>query len=249
MRFNIVSTDARYSLVCDLLNEIGYEAKVCTVNSCDDCDVLILSVRNELSDIELSLLFSKVRKDTLILCGNKENAERHFKGKIIDYSQREDFLLKNAYLTAEGTISYLHQITKESLKNKNVFVCGYGRIGKELCKLLRSFGCNVYGYARRVEVIKQMECDGVHYKPIEKSYECEIIINTVPCNIFTNGITKKFSKGNYVVELASYPYGFENMDNINLASGIPGKILPVSAANVIFDTIISILSTEERDKQ
>ena len=247
MKINIVSNDSRYFIVNQFLTSEGYDSNICTLENCEECDVLVFSVRFEIDDDNLKALLSRLDEKTLVLCGNNKTIFESFCGKAIDYSRNDIFVQKNAHLTAEGTISYLHSLTKESLLGKKVFVCGYGRIGKALCVLLEALGATVYSYARRQEAIKEMTDNGIIYLPYEKGRICDIIINTVPQNIFTKSIIDKIPKNRVLVDLASPPYGFEDMSRVNVAGGIPGRILPISGAGVIFDTIKSILSLNGKE--
>ena len=245
MKINIVSSDQRYSLVCQLLCENGYDAKICAPNEVEDADCLLFSVRKELTDTELAQVFSKINKETVVLCGNDERIENLFEFKKIIYSENGDFLQKNASLTAEATVSFLHNLMKEELSGKTVFISGYGRIGKLLCKNLSALGCVIYCYARRQEIKKQILNDGFQSSPLEDSTRADIIINTVPFPIFSKELIEKIPKATKIVELASYPYGFEAMERVTMASALPGKILPKGAAKAVYDTVFSILSEME----
>ena len=92
-----------------------------------------------------------------------------------------------------------------------------------------------------------MEKEGVSYLPLDRAGECDIIVNTVPSKIFNDQIISSIPKEACLVELASSPYGFSNMERVYLASGIPGKILTVSAARAVLDTVVNILSTIGKD--
>ena len=247
MNICIVSRDKRYVKVNELLLANGYNSVLCT--NCDilPCDVLILSVRDELTDTELEHLFSQIAKKTIVLCGNSKRVKEHFDGTIIDYSLNEEFLQANAYLTAEATITYLHSVIQESIQGKNIFVAGYGRIGQHLCKILALFGAKVCVYARRYEVKKLVEINGFINADLKDCINNQIIINTVPSVIFKKELIDTIPNETCVVDLASSPYGFENMECVHLASGLPGKILSNSAARVVFDTIIDILSEARKE--
>lgn len=247
MNICIVSRDKRYIKVNELLCENGYNSVVITDKIIPDCDVLILSVRNEFTDDELSEIFSQVSSKVMVLCGNAQKIKRFFDGRVIDYSLNEDFLQSNAVLTAEATISYLHSVIEESVNGKSVFIAGYGRIGKALCRLLSSLGANVYVYARRSEIKTLVERDGFTNSDLKDCINCQIIINTVPSVIFDEELISMVSNDAYIIDLASPPYGFKNMQRVHLASGLPGKILPISAARVVFDTILCILSSTGKE--
>ena len=247
MKINIVSKDPRYALVKEHLCRQGSVARVCLPCEIDECDCLLLSVKKELDISELELIFSRIKKETIVLCGSDERIDKLFNGKIINYSKNSDFVVKNAYLTAEATVSFLHSITKESFNKKRIFISGYGRIGKELCRILKALGSGVFCYARRQETREQMRLDGVNYAPIERCIECDIVINTVPSVIYYKELIDKIPKTTTIIELASLPYGFANMERVILGSGLPGKILTSSAADIIFDTICDILSLTKKE--
>ncbi len=241
MKVNIVSADERYRFVKELLCKEGVFAQICSANNVDECDFLLLSVKSELSDSELEEVFNRIDKDTAVLCGNDKRISALFNGEIINYSNDNDFLLKNANLTAEAAVSFLHATTKNTLRDKKVFISGYGRIGKELSRILKSLGSLVFAYARRKEVAEEMEKDGIENAPLEKCTECDIIINTVPSVIYSKELTSRIQKDTVIVELASAPYGFECLDGVKIAAALPGKILPYGAAKVVFDTAYNII--------
>ncbi len=247
MKINIVSSDQRYNMVCELLCEDGYDAKICSPNAVDNADYLLLSVRKELTDGELKQVCSKISKETVVLCGEDERIEKLFKGKRVIYSQNCGFLQKNASLTAEATVSFLHTLIKDELNGKIVFISGYGRIGRLLCKYLKALGSDVFAYARREEVKEQMLKDGICPLSLKESPKAHIIINTVPCPIFSKELIDKIARDTLLVELASSPYGFENMERVVLASGLPGKFLPRGAARAVYDTVVKILSEAEKE--
>lgn len=247
MKINIVSKDLRYTKVNELLLQRGYNSFICSIDTYTGCDCLILSVANELTDRELKELLAKTNINTLVLSGNKPRIKSYFEGEVIDYSKDEEFLQRNAILTAEGTVSYLHTLTKASLNSKRIFISGYGRIGKALCPILKALGAQIYVYARRKEVREEIISQGYISAELNYSTQCDIVINTVPTHIFSKELINNIPKDAFIVELASSPYGFEDMERVNIASALPGKILPISAAYAVFDTIDNILSKAGKD--
>jgi hypothetical protein len=247
MKIDIVSTDQRYRFVCELLCGCGYEARVCAPSEVGYADYLLLSVRRELSDVELKSVLSKISKETVVLCGDDERIDRLFNGKKIVYSSDCDFLQKNANLTAEATVSFLHSLIKDELRDRKIFISGYGRIGSLLSKHLLNLGCSVFVYARREEVRNQVIKDGACPVILNECVGADVIINTVPHPIYTKELIAKIPKDVFIIELASQPYGFEGMERVVLASGLPGKILPVGASRAIYDTVTKILSRAETE--
>ena len=237
MNINIVSEDKRYTELNKILLSEGYDSKICKMDNVYKPDVLILSLRNELTDDELKELLSKVTNNTVVLSGNPIRIKKYFDGRVVDYSCREKFLEKNAYLTAEATVSVLHSILKRSLNGLKIFVCGYGRIGKHLCRIFSRLGASMYVYARREEVKEQIRKDGYTNKTLEYSTMCDVVLNTVPAIIFTKEMIDNIPLDTCILELASYPGGFDDMFRVTSASGLPGKIFPVSSAQIIFEAI------------
>ena len=245
MKINIVSSDERYKIVSEMLSAKGYKVRLCSPSDAEGGDVLLLSVRSELATNELVNILTKINKETVVLCGGDNRIRGLFCGKIIDYSGDVDFLQKNAILTAEATVSFLHSITKDSLCGKKIFVSGYGKIGRHICAVLKVLGADVTAYARREPVCVQMKEDGINFAQMNECTNANMIINTVPSHIFTNELIDFIPQSTLIVDLASPPYGFESMDRVIIASGLPGKILPVGAAQAVYDTVCSIISRIE----
>ena len=247
MKIRIVSADKRYIKINELLLQRGYDSFISSYEERLPCHCLLLSVRDELNEEELKQLLKGIDKETLVLSGSGERIRRYFDGRVFDYGKDCDFVLKNALLTAEATLPYLYETTSSSLFGKRIFVAGYGRIGRALCKILKSMGAEVVAYARRAEVVAQMRGDGVGFARLEDACFSEIIINTVPFKIFTSDIMAEIPEGAQIIDLASAPYGFEDMSRVKIASGLPGKYLPESASIAVFDTVCKILSSNESE--
>lgn len=248
MKICIVSSDKRYIKVNELLLQKGYDSFICSYENAIDCDCLLLSVRNELNEDQLTQLFKRINKKNLVLCGNSKKIKNYFGGRIIDYGQAEDFLLENARLTAEATLPYLYELTGESVMNKKVFVAGYGRIGRFLSQMLKSMGAIVSSYARRDEVKALMAREEITFAELDDAYKNDIVINTAPAKIFSQEVTENIPKSSYIVDLASAPYGFEDMTRVHIASALPGKYLQNSASAIVFDTIEKILSENRMEE-
>ena len=155
----------------------------------------------------------------------------------IDYTDSEVFLKKNAYITAEGAITLYYNEIKETLLNKKVLILGYGRIGKYLAKILKDLNCQVYVFARRKEIQDEITLDG-HMPADLTDNKYDIVYNTIPQpiikeNQFTNSIR---------IELAN---GFENKDKVINGNGIPGKMFPKTASNIILEAILPYLTIWE----
>lgn len=237
MKICIVSNDKRYIELNKILKERGYDSCIKNYNESETCDVLILSLRKELSDTALKELLSRQDAQTLVLSGYTDKIKEYFNGRAIDYSGNETFLRENAHLTAEATISLLHSVLQGSVKNLHILVCGYGRIGKELCHILFSLGARLKVYARREKIQAQIKADGYDLATLEDSINCDLVINTVPSNIFTRELLDRIPINTRLIELASPPGGFEIKERVVSGAGLPGRILPISSAKIIYNAI------------
>ena len=166
---------------------------------------------------------------------------------LIDYCESEFFASENAELTAEAAITVYIGASATSFKGAEVLVAGFGRIGRSLAFRLRAFGAGVTVSARKIKDIELIRAYGC--KPIETAAirgDYDVIFNTVPARIFTRDVIDR-TNTSYYIELASAPYGIENErvwgvgTNVIRASGLPGKVLPVSAGRLIADAVCTII--------
>ena len=232
MKINIISNDKRYYYLNEMLKNKGYESKICKIYDEFNADVVILPVKKEHSDLELFELFDRLDKNTLLLSSYGKNN--------INYAKSEGFLKKNAFLTAEGALCLYYNEIKQTLFYKKIVILGYGRIGKYLAKMLKNQGAAVFVYARRDEVKTEIALDGYNVVELQEINDVLpfAIFNTVPQEVFVER-TDAFK-----IELASKS-GFKYRENVINGSGLPGKLFPKSAAKIIYDEIIPILTSKE----
>ena len=204
-------------------------------------------------DIPIAEVLENIRKDTLLLGGRMGEIA---KGRAIDYSQREDFAILNAIPTAEGAIKLAIEHTKKTVCGMNTAVLGFGRVGKILSKTLISLGANVTVFARRTDALawaKAFFCKAEHISELNghiSSFDC--IFNTVPSKIIYTKDLALIKNEAVIIELASLPGCVAAEDaakaGVSLidARGLPGKITPQSAGNIIFETLKEIIKEEYR---
>ena len=230
-------------------------------NVIDQADVLITSIplsKDKLnlympySDEKISVqnLFNNVKGKTVITANISEEYENILtknNNKVIDLLKCEDYAILNAEPTSEGAIQIAMENTKIALQNSNVLVIGYGKIGKILTKQLKAFDANVYCTARKDLDFATMSINGIkklEYKNLAQEIEkFDIIFNTVPSIIIKKNELEKIKKDAIIIELASKPGGIdlEESKNYNVsiinAQSLPGKVAPVTAAQIIEKTL------------
>lgn len=155
----------------------------------------------------------------------------------------------NALYTAEGTIGHIIMSTPFSLFGANCLVTGYGKCGKHLTKLLKTMGANVDIFDNDNNCIIVATSYGISgYTSVNEINlsKYNLIINTIPHNIFNAEHIESISENCYIFDIASAPYGFnddicKNISHMMRLPGIPGKITPVSAGELICKIILSTL--------
>lgn len=243
---NIISTDARYEALCDIFLKKGYKCRICTPYDIENCDILILPIRSALTEEEFSKIFQVVERSALVFSGEVEKVKKHFKGKVVNYSNDESFVDRNAYITAECAIILAQNILQKAIFESRCAIIGYGRIGRHLTKMLGSLEACIDVFARREESRKSAELNGAEAYKINKLNEgfYDVIFNTVPEKIISKEQSDKISNNTLVLDLASLPGGFEDENFPTRALALPGKMKPISAGRAIFDFVEEYISNE-----
>lgn len=228
------------------------------------CGIPLLSENNYIfaplskEKLTLSEVFEKVSENTLFIAGKippnvvKQFAEKNV--KCLDIADREELAVLNAVPTSEGAIHILLQELPTTLMGSRILVVGFGRIGKILSKMLHGFGVEVWAAARKYSDIAWIEAQG--FKPVHINQlaryvsDMDAIVNTVPSLIITREILEKTRSDCYLLDLASVPGGidFKAAETFGLktnwALGLPGKIAPMTAGDIIRRTIYNIIEEE-----
>ena len=143
-----------------------------------------------------------------------------------------------------------------TIKGMNTLVCGFGRIGALLAKMLSDLGANVTVAARRDEVLCEAALGGFDTLRIDPSYgvditerqEYDVIFNTVSQIVFKTQALKNIKSNPLYIEIASSPGGIDTASareagiKIIAAPSIPGKYAPISAGRYIFENICDLCS-------
>ena len=201
--------------------------------------------------IPLREIFSKADGETLFIGGKLPQSGENF----IDYSSREDFQLKNAVPTAEGAVALAMKELRTTLFGANALIVGYGRIGSYLSSALKGLGTRVSVVTRSLKSRTLAETAGMTAMGFDKFElalsDADIVFNTVPFIIMREREICALRSGVSVIDLASLPGGVDEetarMYGIQLirALALPGKVAPVSAGKILFETVTSILRERE----
>lgn len=164
----------------------------------------------------------------------------------LPYMSDEAFLVSNAYLTAEASISVAKSSSDSSLINASVLIVGFGRIAKALHSLLKAYTSNITICARKSSDRANAVCQGanaISFDDLKKNSSYSFVFNTVPHPVFNDAELMALGNDCVVIDLASFPGGVDkhiaSVRGVQLveARGLPGKYSPKSAGRIIADTI------------
>ena len=206
------------------------------------CDLAVMQFPYSSFTDELKEAFPNGQK---VICGiidaKTNQISREKKWDMYFPLKDEQYLSENAKLTAEGAVAAVMNKIPFSLRKTKILVIGYGRIGKELTRLLRSFEADVTVAARREESRSEAGTNSIEISRIQSAVsKYSLILNTVPNAVILESGLLHIKNTTFLFELASKPYGFdmERAKSLGihayLESGIPGRYCPESAAAAIF---------------
>jgi dipicolinate synthase subunit A len=215
----------------------------------------LVYIMNITSAVDAAFI-KKLRRGSYLFCNelDKPALKAICDMKIIHFNYLDDeaFIVKNAYLTAEGTLAHIIENTDVSMLNLKAVVLGYGRVGKAVAKVLKDnyFYIAVVGRSDKTlanaTIVADETCSFTNFKDILGSFD--VIINTVPELVLEGDALSRVKKDAFLIDLASKPGGidFEKCRKLNLkcmhALGIPGKTAPKTAGEFIKELIYEALA-------
>src|SRR5690625_2268210 len=189
---------------------------------------------------------------TAFLCDATESANR----KLVRLFARDDIAIYNSIPTAEGALMLAMEQTDVTIHGSQVMVLGFGRVGMTLARLFSTVGAHVRVCVRKAADIARISEMGLHpvlIKDLEQEIaNTEVCINTIPHQIVDSKIISAMKKSSLIIDLASSPGGTDftfadqqGIKNIH-ALGLPGKVAPKTAGNIIADIFTKVIRSEER---
>lgn len=231
-------------------------------------DFIVFPVLPLKDDIYINTPFSKdkisvdeikkcMNSNTVLFCGKPDKKFIDFFGEnnICDYMEREELNILNAVPTAEGAVYIAIEEMPVTLKNSKVLITGFGRIGKALADILKGFGSDISIMTRSIESrawAKVMNLKVCEKSDVDSSYN--LIFNTAPAMIFDYEMLKKLGSDTILIDLASKPGGvdFKSAGELGVkaiwALGLPGKSAPITAGEIIAETIEGIIKERSNDE-
>jgi dipicolinate synthase subunit A len=201
-------------------------------------------------------LLPYMRKDSVLLGGNLPasllSAARHSGIRTSDYLTHEPFVLKNAYLTAQGALGILLRELPFCLYRTPIAMLGFGRIAKFLARMLVSLGADVTVFARRETDRTMASLIGMSARSTDSLADpaalsrFRAVVNTAPAKLLRRENLYPLAEGTLLLELAS---GSDNLPEPPAGSGIrrllahslPGRCYPMSAGEIVADATEALI--------
>lgn len=240
----------------------GASAVLLPLPASSDSKHLYLPLVDVLEEPLLKDLFKRVGEDVVIAGGKFSPAvkacAKEYGVRLYDYFECEELQRKNALPTAEGAVFILMREMPRTVSGLSVAVTGFGRVAKALIHLLLAMGAQVTVAARKeadIKAAKALGCKTVHLTGKEALKTLSIgqsaIFNTVPHWLFSEDILSEMPTDTLIIDLASSPGGVDAnaaaLHGIRViwALSLPGKYAPVTAGEIIAESVLSYLGKEE----
>lgn len=159
--------------------------------------------------------------------------------------EKEDFIVKNSILTAEGLISYIISHRRDPIYQSCIMVLGFGHCAKPIITYLVAMNADVSVGVRNPKYQKDIENMGASYINLNNLdlSDKNILINTIPKVVVHAHHLDLANHKMMIVDIASYPYGIDHHYalskgmNCQILSAIPCRYAYGYAGRIIADEI------------
>jgi len=261
MEITVFGADRRFVYAARLLSENGFSVRD-HVPGTTPAPILLLPVPASRDGITVTGFPDATLGDLLalsprlVLGGNLSGeftaAARRAGVAVRDYMCVEEYVLKNASLTAQAALGILLSESPAAPRENPTAIVGFGRIGKFLCRGLLSLGCPVTVFARdprdrtMARLIGAAARDTATLSSEGALGGFRTVVNTAPARLISRTATGSLPSGSLLLELAS---GEDNLPTppagsgvtFRRANGLPGRIFPESAGLALGETALDLI--------
>lgn len=168
-----------------------------------------------------------------------------------DYFLLDELAVYNAVPTAEGVVGILIDEAPKTVRDMNVALLGYGRVGKILCSTLLALGAHVTVFARREKELAFARVSGASATAlnelVNQNAPFDALVNTIPFRVLGEKQLAALPGECLLIEIASAPFGIDFQAakeagfRVIKAGSLPGKVAPQTAGEIIGRCILPIL--------
>lgn len=258
-----ISSEEKGISPCDNIYEAICDAAVIVLPLPASSDGISLntSCATDSGKVALSVIIDAAPQDCIIIGGRLGDSFFDLalsRGiKCFDYFDSEVFQIQNAYTTAEAALSIAMDRLDKNIRDSRFAITGYGRIARQLARLLRCFGARVSVCARKDSDLTWARLEGCQTCKIGEKGSTDsllegydVIFNTVPRWLFDEEFLVRVNKNTLMIELASAPGGIDVSaakrlhSNVLWAASLPGKYAPQSAGELIAECVGGLIERE-----
>ena len=172
----------------------------------------------------------------------RELAERH-RLQLIETAEDDEIAIFNSIPTAEGAIQIAMEELPITIHGSRSLVIGMGRCGLTLARMLHGLGARVCAVARNAAQLARAAEMGLETAGLgelgEAVKDADVVFNSVPALLLTREVLQQTARGALIVDIASAPGGVDYTAATELgikailALGLPGKVAPITAGQVL----------------
>ncbi len=270
MKLLIIPADKRQKYMTEILEENGFECtffepNLLSGNTQRNFDAVIFALPsvkfsrvNCEYDVQLESVLPLVKKGGWVFSAMADEGflseVKREELKNLDYYCREELIILNAALTAQGVLEMVLINSNVLLSELKILVTGYGKTGEAIADVLQKNRARVTVAARKIKDrarVKAKDMTAISFDEISENAEnFNFVINTVPERVIGHSLIKKFDSDCIFLEVASKPYGIDISScekqgkKVIIAASLPGKYVARSAGVFIAQTVINLVKEE-----
>ena len=252
----VVGTDQRLRIANELLMESGVDSVYISTDTFNEqLKQILIDTKPDILLLPLLLMQQSIpveylKEGSSVYSGNTSSEWRQ---ELVEkdiqhtnYLEKEQFIWRNAQLTAEAFVHVFYEHTKRQIAGKHFYIAGFGRVGKAIAYTLHQLQATVTIAARADEQLAEAMILG--YKTIALNettrFSSGYMVNTIPAPWLD---TKK-SGTVHVFDVSSAPGCLKHENSseyYTIPLKLPGKHFPEDAAAVLVDAVLR-MSIDER---
>lgn len=174
--------------------------------------------------------------------------------RLVEVMKLDEVAILNSIPSAEGAIQLAMENSDITIHGSRSFVLGFGRTGITLARMLAALGSRTTAVARKPAVrarAVEMGLTAVDFSSFEyEAAGADFLFNTVPAMVLDRRVLIRLARSALIIDLASSPGGtdFKEAERLGikaiLAPGLPGKVAPRTAGEILAKVVPRILAEE-----